>query len=221
MCALLGMLSTAVAAMDAAATAAHHEAAFAFLLRALDLRRRRPATLAPAGQLDTALDKVEGATVATFVALTLKLSESQFKPLFLRLLDWAANAPEDAGGSRAARGVALAAVVNALTERLRSVFVPYFRYLLDPFLAHLAGEWRLRMAPVVYALYGAARVGSWFGHPCLLCGSVCSWSSQVCIEVRVPSLHGAAWLMHADPIEHRHHYGVSEETLLSTLHSQL
>ena len=37
------------------------------------------------------------------------------------------------------RQVALYGVVIALTQRLRSVFAPYFRYLLDGALAHLAG----------------------------------------------------------------------------------
>ena len=166
---LLGMLCTALGAMDGAATAAHHEAVFSFLLRALDLRRQRPASLLrPAGDGAAAaetvaeeaaagqqaqqgqqgqqgqLDEVEAAAVAAFVALTLKLSEGQFKPLFLRLLDWAGSAPPgagaaEAGAARVARGIALAALANALAERLRSVFVPYFRYLLDPFLAALSG----------------------------------------------------------------------------------
>lgn len=43
--ALLRVLSAAVDAMDAAALASHHEAVFGALLRALDLRRRRPAAL--------------------------------------------------------------------------------------------------------------------------------------------------------------------------------
>lgn len=139
---LLGMLSSALGAMDAAATAAHHEAVFATLLRALDLRRRRPASLAAGA----AVDEVEAAAVSAFEALTLKLSEAQFKPLFLRLLDWAGSALAAGAGlteaaARAARGLALAAVANALAERLRSVFVPYFRYLLDPFLEQLTGGW--------------------------------------------------------------------------------
>ncbi len=44
-CGLLRMLQSAVDAMDAFALASHHEAVFAALLRALDLRRRRPAAL--------------------------------------------------------------------------------------------------------------------------------------------------------------------------------
>lgn len=37
------------------------------------------------------------------------------------------------------RQVALFTAVLGLTDRLRSVFVPYFRYLLDPIAAHLGG----------------------------------------------------------------------------------
>jgi U3 small nucleolar RNA-associated protein 10 len=38
------------------------------------------------------------------------------------------------------RQAAFFSVVHALTQRLRSVFVPYFRYVLDTAVGHLAGE---------------------------------------------------------------------------------
>lgn len=38
------------------------------------------------------------------------------------------------------RQVALFGVVHALTQRLRSVFVPYFRYVLDSVVAHLTSD---------------------------------------------------------------------------------
>ena len=38
------------------------------------------------------------------------------------------------------RQIALFSTVLGLSERLRSVFVPYFRYLLDPIAAHLGGS---------------------------------------------------------------------------------
>lgn len=44
-CGLLGLLGAAVDAMDGAALSSHYEAVAAALLRALDLRRRRPAAL--------------------------------------------------------------------------------------------------------------------------------------------------------------------------------
>lgn len=150
------MLSAAVDSMDGAATAAHHEAVCVCLLQALDLRRRRPAALAPPEHVQDALRQVESAAVVAFVGLTLRLSEVQFKPLFLRLLDWATGAP--AGGA-VARGVALCTLVNALTERLRSVFVPYFRYLLGPLLDFLSGEHKSPLsspqpAPIAQTAWG-------------------------------------------------------------------
>lgn len=36
---------------------------------------------------------VEGAAVSALVAAVMKLSEAQFKPLFLRLLSWASTPP--------------------------------------------------------------------------------------------------------------------------------
>ncbi len=38
------------------------------------------------------------------------------------------------------RQVALFTAVLGLTERLRTVFLPYFRYLVDPIAAHLGGS---------------------------------------------------------------------------------
>ncbi|KAL4421861.1 hypothetical protein ABPG77_001343 [Micractinium sp. CCAP 211/92] len=139
-CGLLRMLQSAVDAMDASALASHHEAVFAALLRALDLRRRRPAALlSPSDELD----RVEGAAVACFVGLVLRLTEPRFKPLFFRLLEWAHAVP--AGDSdlptatgQLLRSVALFTLVNALAEALRSVFVPYYGLLVDACVAHLS-----------------------------------------------------------------------------------
>ncbi|KAG2446493.1 hypothetical protein HYH02_008484 [Chlamydomonas schloesseri] len=139
--ALLDMVGAAAAAMEAKVAAQYADALFNFLLRALDVRQRRPAALAAHG--DAALDAVEAAAVRALVALTMKLSEARFKPLFLRLLEWASTVSVPEGGSEPSylgRMVALYGAVNALTDRLRSVLVPYFRYLLDSAIAHLGGD---------------------------------------------------------------------------------
>jgi U3 small nucleolar RNA-associated protein 10 len=70
------------------------------------------------------------------VALVMKLSEARFKPLFLRFLEWANASPPD--GGRLSRAVLLFAGAEALAARLRSVFVPYFTYLVDAALLHLS-----------------------------------------------------------------------------------
>ncbi|KAG2433890.1 hypothetical protein HXX76_008243 [Chlamydomonas incerta] len=138
---LLDMVGAAAAAMEAKVAAQYADALFNFLLRALDVRQRRPAALVAHG--DAAVDAVEAAATRALVALTMKLSEARFKPMFLRLLEWASTVSVPEGGSEPSylgRMVALYGAVNALTDRLRSVLVPYFRYLLDSAIAHLGGD---------------------------------------------------------------------------------
>lgn len=141
-CALLSMLRLAIERMDAAAIAAYRETVFLQLLRAMDLR----CTGAVGAAASAAADAVEAAAVSGLVELTLKLSESQFKPLFFRLVEWATSTPAaDATAGPAAlsllpRAVALLAAANALSERLRSVFTPYFQPLMDPIIAALTGS---------------------------------------------------------------------------------
>ena len=83
---LLAMAQRAIEQMDPAAAAQHADVCFSFLLKALDLRQRRPASL-------PSLHAAEQAGTAVLLALTMKLSEAKFKPLFLRLLDWASTPP--------------------------------------------------------------------------------------------------------------------------------
>lgn len=83
---LLAMAQRTVEQMDPTTAAQHADACFTFLLKALDLRQKRPAHL-------PALDVIEQGSVAVLLALTMKLSEAKFKPLFLRLLDWATTPP--------------------------------------------------------------------------------------------------------------------------------
>ena len=45
-----------------------------------------------------------------------------------------------AGAGSVGRQTAFFSLVIALTRRLRAVFVPYFRYLMDAVVAHLGGD---------------------------------------------------------------------------------
>ena len=128
---LLAMAQRTIEGMQPAAAAQHADLCFTFLLKALDLRQKRPATL-------PALEAAEQGSVAVLLAFVMKLSEAKFKPMFLRLLDWASNPPAAQPDAKPlGRQVALFTAVLGLTERLRSVFVPYFRYLLDSIAAQL------------------------------------------------------------------------------------
>ncbi len=129
--ALLALVAASALRLDAAAAAAGADAMLAFLLRALDLRSAPPPALLGAEH------QAEQAAVAALCALTLKLSETKFKPLFLRVLEWAAGAPAGSYAS-IARLTALFSVAAALAEKLRSLFVPYYRHLVDLAVKHLA-----------------------------------------------------------------------------------
>ena len=130
---LLAMAQRTIEQMDPTTAANHAHLCFTFLLRALDLRQKRPPSL-------PALQSVEQGSVGVLLALTMKLSEARFKPLFLRLLDWGGTPPAAQPDAKPlGRQVALFTAVLGLTERLRSVFVPYFRYLLDSIAAQLGG----------------------------------------------------------------------------------
>ncbi|PKI82871.1 Utp10p [Malassezia vespertilionis] len=115
---LLHILQQGVKEMDKAAVHAQYKPLFRFLLHALDLGG------APAER-----------AVHVYVALALKLSETQFRPLFLRTYDWAAvdlledDAPDE--GALRARQLVFFQVVNALLEQLRGMFVAYYGVLLD------------------------------------------------------------------------------------------
>ncbi|CAI7793274.1 unnamed protein product [Closterium sp. NIES-54] len=152
--ALLHMLARAASYMDRAAASTFHARIFDFLLLGtFDVRRAPPFPpstdsssnqLLPGGtQMVTAPD-VEGASVAAMVGLVMKTSESVFKPMFVRVLEWAASeyaADGDAisPAGRVERHLTLFGLVNVLSDKLRSVFVPYFQYLFDIAIRHLVG----------------------------------------------------------------------------------
>eukprot|EP00899_Mesostigma_viride_P004976 jgi/Mesvir1/1447/Mv14438-RA.1 len=125
---------------------------FDLFLSAFDLRRTGLPT--PEGQEEEGdegkgsegrvPEATEAAAISAFVALVLKLSENSFRPLFVRLQDWATSPPSEGPGSDDTRGhiqrsLVLIHVVNALAARLRSIFVPFYRYIIDDCITMLGG----------------------------------------------------------------------------------
>ena len=108
----------AQAATEAAAPATISRLAnqlWPFLLVALDARQASMAPSdsqpSPSGS-DTDPAAVEAAATALLVAVTLKLSEARFKPLFLRLQAWASVPPPQQAGTLLA--VAEARVLHSI-----------------------------------------------------------------------------------------------------------
>lgn len=78
---------------------------------------------------------IEDHALGAFVQFILKLNEQTFRPLFLRTYDWAViDLAEDESASSeglVARRTVLYKIVDRLLGQLRSIFVPYFSFMLD------------------------------------------------------------------------------------------
>ncbi|KAG1227713.1 hypothetical protein G6F68_019568 [Rhizopus microsporus] len=71
----------------------------------------------------------------------MKLNETLFKPLFLKVVDWATNelAVDNAEVSedQHKRVLFFYKLTDALLEKLKSIFTPYFGYLIDDVIMRL------------------------------------------------------------------------------------
>lgn len=144
--ALLSLVQSTIEGMETKVAASSCESAFLFLLRVLDIRSFSPPSLSD----NISVHLVEVAATRALMALVMKLTESRFKPLFLRMLEWATSSTlgyelgEDKPSGQTsdmtftARPIMLFGVTSALVNRLRSVFVPYFRYLMDSIIRYLS-----------------------------------------------------------------------------------
>ena len=92
--------------------------------------------------------------VEAFGVLVLKLNESEFKPVFTQIYEWgngiAATTTADTPGAASSGGLQFAdphglwrrsvlfyRFVNELAEKLKAIFVPFYRHILDGLVKHL------------------------------------------------------------------------------------
>ncbi|KAG4402850.1 hypothetical protein GLYMA_02G290200v4 [Glycine max] len=126
------MLGTIIGTMDRSSIVAFHGKVFDLCLVALDLRRQSPPSVQN-------IDVVEKAVLNTMTVLTLKLTESMFKPLLIKSIEWAeSEVDETASSGSIDRVISFYGMVNKLTESHRSLFVPYFKHLLGSCVHHLS-----------------------------------------------------------------------------------
>ncbi|KAK9148462.1 hypothetical protein Scep_007219 [Stephania cephalantha] len=125
---IFAMLASTVGIMDKSSIGSYHEKIFEQCLLALDLRREHTAAVEN-------IDIVENAVIRTIVVLTMKLTETMFKPLFVRCLEWA-----ESESGYLNRTISFYKLINTLADHHRSLFVPYFKYLLEDCKRHLADE---------------------------------------------------------------------------------
>ena len=110
-----GMLTNLIAVVDRPSVGTYHSKIFELCLLALDLRRKRPVSV-------KYIDVVEKGVVATVIALTMKLTESMFRPLFMRSIDWAESEivdGEHVGGPHIDREISFYGLVDKLAESHR------------------------------------------------------------------------------------------------------
>ncbi|GAA5842726.1 hypothetical protein JCM3766R1_005764 [Sporobolomyces carnicolor] len=107
----------------------NYRSIFKLFLAVFDLRRVHSPSLD-----ENDITSIEENALGAFVQFILKLNEQLFRPLFLRTYDWAvielADEPEAQEGITARR-VVLYKIVDRLLAQLRSIFVPYFSFMLD------------------------------------------------------------------------------------------
>lgn len=131
------MLGNSVRIMDKPSITAYHTKIFDLCLLALDVRRQHPVSIKD-------IDAVEKNVTSTMIVLTMKLTETMFKPLFIRCIEWAESIVggeiEGVESTSTERAISFFGLVNKLAESHRSLFVPYFKYLLDSSIRHLRGS---------------------------------------------------------------------------------
>lgn len=134
--ALLSVVSEAIRTMSRDVMTSHYKQLFKFFLIAFDIRR------AHADVFDEAdINELEDAIISAFLDLVMKLNETLFKPLFLKVVDWATielavdglTVSEDS----LKRVLFFYKLVDSLLEKLKSIFTPYFGYLIDDVISRL------------------------------------------------------------------------------------
>ncbi|RDX79717.1 hypothetical protein CR513_39830, partial [Mucuna pruriens] len=136
------MLATIIGTMDRSSIVAFHGKIFDLCLFALDLRRQSPPSVQK-------IDVVEKVVLNSMTVLTLKLTESLFKPLLIKSIEWAESEVDETASTRSIdRAISFYGMINKLTENHRSLFVPYFKHLLGSCVHHLSDSGDVKVSSV-------------------------------------------------------------------------
>lgn len=130
------LLKNFVGKMDKSSVSGYHANIFDLCMLALDLRSQHVSSIKN-------IDVVEKHVVNAMITLTMKMTETMFKPLFIRSIEWAGSTFEEddqTGGRNIRRAVSFYGLVDKLAENHRSLFVPYFKYLLEASVRYLTDE---------------------------------------------------------------------------------
>ncbi|KAL2932885.1 hypothetical protein RDABS01_016004 [Bienertia sinuspersici] len=134
--AVFELLKNFVSKMDKSLVSSYHANIFDLCMLALDLRSQHLVSIKN-------INFVEKHVISSIIALTMKLTETMFKPLFIRSIEWVeSNSAEDDYMENRTIGRALSfyGLVNKLAESHRSLFVPYFKYILEGSICYLTDD---------------------------------------------------------------------------------
>ena len=123
MLACIKMLSLMVSLFDKTSVAAYYTKVFELCLGGFDLRRNPPSCLLSIVDIETSM-------ISLFSGLIMKLNEKTFKPLFVRILEWAETEVDNGAGENennrnVLRNIVFYRVVCQLAEKLRW-FIHFF-----------------------------------------------------------------------------------------------
>lgn len=129
---LLDLLNRALRYGKTTDVADNYRSVYKLFLTVFDSRRTHAAEFEHGDMV-----AVEDHALGAFVQFILKLNEQTFRPLFLRTYDWAVidlaegDDGSDSSEGLVARRTVLYKIVDRLLGQLRSIFVPYFSFMLD------------------------------------------------------------------------------------------
>ncbi|XP_078352830.1 HEAT repeat-containing protein 1-like isoform X2 [Oculina patagonica] len=117
---LMSLLAECVNAMKKEDIKTYHSSLFNLFLEALDFRAHHDQE-----EDDDLVNKTEGSVIEAFLCLVVKLSEASFRPVFLRLIDWATRA-----SSSKERLLVFYRLCDSVAEKLKGLFVLFAGYLV-------------------------------------------------------------------------------------------
>lgn len=109
------MLGNLVGSMDRSSVGAYHAKVFDLCLMALDIRHQNPTSVPN-------INTVEQYVINAIVTLTMKLTETMFRPLFVKTIEWSGlNVQGDgsSAGNNNSRAISFYSLVNKLAESHR------------------------------------------------------------------------------------------------------
>lgn len=134
--ALCSVVSQAIRSMTRDVMTSHYKQLFKFFLIAFDLRRTHSKNFD-----ESEVNEIEDSIIGAFLDLVMKLNETLFKPLFLKVVDWATIELASDGAVVSEDGLKrvlfLYKLADSLLDKLKSIFTPYFGYLIDDVIMRL------------------------------------------------------------------------------------